>query len=104
MALPGAMRAAASISSVSRFGPVERRRVADLTRVAVADPSSLATRATGGPSALPSTILTAPPTRPCGAVQRGEGRPVTWIVDYGGANCNNSNGIIGYQQAEALGS
>jgi len=28
---------------------------------------------------------------------------VTWTVDYGGANCNNSNGIIGYQHAEALG-
>jgi hypothetical protein len=29
---------------------------------------------------------------------------VTWTVDYGGANCNNSNVIIGSQQAEALGS
>jgi hypothetical protein len=40
----------------------------------------------------------------CGVVQHGRGRPVTWTVDYGGANCNNSNGIIGYQHAEALGS
>jgi hypothetical protein len=43
-------------------------------------------------------------TTPCGVVQLGGGRPVTWTVDYGGANCNNSNVIIGYQHAEALGS